>query len=480
MYDLLIPAVADRRPVVNDVDKLGREMASQHRRFSRLARSLTFATSVAAVVALTACSGAAGGGDTSELGFTPAEQDPDSAITVWVDASREPAAEAFQAAHPEIEINVETYDGNASGSASLQTKIALFDQAGEGWPDVVFSTQNNDASWASRENAGQQAFAAPVNKGWFDQEFLDGFTAGSLDPLTVEDTVYGLRNDLAQSVFWYDQSLFDEFGYDIPTTWEEYQDLSDRLAAEHPGYILGSVGDAFLGMMVYYWGAQAPVFQLEGDAFTSDFEAETSQQMTSLIDHMVANGTLTTDSVFGADFVQKYTGKVLGMPGPVWFTGAIFQNPDSLNVPAGQLGAGTPLHWEGEEVGTGNVGGGTWLASSHTRNLDATKTFMEFVTSSDEYQVDLAPGYPAYKSAAEKWIAAQASDGYFVGDFEKTVVDAAGQVWDGWGYPSFSPETAYAKIVLPALAAGETVESVVPQWQEEMQNEAQVQGYQVD
>lgn len=455
-------------------------MAPQQRRFSRLFRPLALATSVAAVVALTACSGGTGGGDDSELGFTPGEQDPESAITVWVDASREPAVEAFRAAHPEIELNVETYDGNASGSASLQTRIALFDQAGEGWPDVVFSTQNNDASWASRENAGVQPFAAPLNEGWFDQEFLDGFTPGSLDPLTVDGTVYGLRNDLAQSLFWYDQSLFDQFGYEIPTTWEEYQDLSDQLAVEHPGYILGSVGDAFLGMMVYYWGAQAPVFQLEGDTFSSDFDAENSQRMTELIDHMVDNGTLATDSVFGAEFVQNYTGKVLGMPGPIWFTGAIFQNPDSLNVPAGQLGAGTPLHWEGEEIGTGNVGGGTWLASSHTRNLDATKTFMEFVASSDEYQVELAPGYPAYQSAGEKWIANQASDGYFVGDFEQIVVDAASQVWSGWGYPSFSAETAYAKIVLPALAAGQTVESVVSQWQQEMENEAQVQGYTID
>ena len=82
----------------------------------------------------------------------------------------------------------------------------------------------------------------------------------SLDPLTVDGTVYGLRNDLAQSVFWYNQALFDQFGYEIPTTWEEYEQLSDKLAAEHPGYILGSVGDAFLGMLVYYWGAQAPDF----------------------------------------------------------------------------------------------------------------------------------------------------------------------------------------------------------------------------
>lgn len=201
--------------------------------------------------------------------------------------------------------------------------------------------------------------------------------------------------------------------------------------------------------------------------------------MTEMLDHMVGNGTLSTASVFGSDFIQQAQGKLLGMPGPVWFTGALFQNPDSLNVPAGQLGAGTPLHWEGEDIGTGNVGGGTWLASSHSKNLDAAKTFMEFATSSDEYQVDLAPGYPAYADAGEKWIAQQAADGYFVGDFEQTVIDAAGQVWSGWGFPSFSAETAYSKVVLPALAAGRTIGDVAGDWQAEILNEAQVQGYTV-
>ncbi|MFK5121476.1 hypothetical protein, partial [Klebsiella pneumoniae] len=78
-------------------------------------------------VALIACSPGAGGGDTS-LGFTQAEQEAGSPITVWVDATREPIIEAFKKAHPDIQINAETYDGNASGSASLQTRIALFDQ----------------------------------------------------------------------------------------------------------------------------------------------------------------------------------------------------------------------------------------------------------------------------------------------------------------------------------------------------------------
>ena len=40
--------------------------------------------------------------------------------------------------------------------------------------------------------------------------------AGALDPVTVDGIVYGLRNDLAQFVFWYNQALFDQFGYDVP------------------------------------------------------------------------------------------------------------------------------------------------------------------------------------------------------------------------------------------------------------------------
>ena len=56
--------------------------------------------------------------------------------------------------------------------------------------------------------------------------------------------MYGLRNDLRPAVFWYNKALIDQFGYTIPTTWEEYQALGDKVAAEHPGYIVGSVGDA--------------------------------------------------------------------------------------------------------------------------------------------------------------------------------------------------------------------------------------------
>ncbi|QJU52557.1 ABC transporter substrate-binding protein [Herbiconiux sp. KACC 21604] len=453
-------------------------MASQHRR-SRLAlRTIALAAGMAAVAALSACSSGSGGGGGSDYGFNAVEQDANAPLTVWVDSSREPIAKAFQAANPDLTVNIETYDGSAGGSDSFKTKVALFDQSGSGWPDVVFSTQQNDTSWASKSNNGAEPFAAVLNQGLLSDDFLDGFTDGALTPMTVDDKVYGVRNDLAPVVYWYNDTLMKEFGYEVPTTWEEYVALSDKVAAEHPGYILGSVGDSFQGPYIYYWGAEAPVFQTEGDTFTSDFSDPNSEKVTEMLDHMIENGTLVNDSVFGADFVTKYSDKVLGMPGPAWYAGALFQNPDSLNSPAGTIGAAAPLSWEGEDKVTGNVGGGVWYGSSHSANLEGVAKFLEFVTSSDD-AVKLTSGLPAYQSAADTWLTDQASSGFFVGDFKSAISTAASSVWDGWGFPSFSPETAYASVVIPGIAAGKTMADLAPDLQKEYLNQAQVQGYTV-
>jgi multiple sugar transport system substrate-binding protein len=198
------------------------------------------------------------------------------------------------------------------------------------------------------------------------------------------------------------------------------------------------------------------------------------------MDHMVANGTLSTDSLFGAEFPQKYVGKVLGMPGPTWFSGGIFQNPDILNAPAGTIGAGLPLYWEGEDKVTGNVGGGMWYASSHSKNFDAVATFLKFAVSSDT-AVKLITGLPAYQDTADKWLDAQVSGGYWSNPdtFKENVSTAATSVWKDWGTASFSVETGYAKVIVPGLAAGKTIKELAPEWETEIKNEAQAQGYTV-
>jgi len=401
----------------------------------------------------------------------------DDAITVWVDATRQPAVEAFKAAHPEVKVNMIVDDGSSGASGTFQTKIGLADQAGEGWPDVVFSTQNNDAPWASKETNGVQAFAAALNKGFFDKSFIDGFTPGALDPVTIDGTVYGLRNDLAPVLFWYNKALLDKFGYDVPKTWEDYQALGDKLAAEHPGYFLGSIGDSFEGPYIYYWSGEAPIFQVKDGKFSSNVSDKNAAKVTAMLDHMLKNVTITQDSVFGAPFVAK-ADHLVAIPGPAWYSGALFQNPSGVNAKPGEWGAAPPLTWKDGGKVTGNVGGGVWYASSHTKNPEAVKTFLEFVITNDKTAG--TGGLPAYQAAADKWLEKQASSGFYAGDFKGAVSSAAASVWNGWGYPNFSPETAWAKVITPGLAAGKTIAELSADWQQEMKNEAQVVGYEVE
>jgi multiple sugar transport system substrate-binding protein len=460
-------------------------MSAQQRRFTRLSRvpraiGLVAAAATFAMLAA-GCTGGGGGASGSPYGFPAPEQVKDSPITIWVDADRTAIVDAFQKDHPEIKVNVETYDGNSGGSDSFHTKISLFDQAGEGWPDVVWSTQVNDASWAAKESNGVQAFAAPLDEGVTDPGWLDGYTAHAEDPVTVDGHVYGARDNLAPVVFWYNKALFDQFGYDIPQTWEDYEALSDKLAAEHPGYILGSIGDPFTAVLTDMWSAQAPIYTVNGDTFTADFKDNHTTRMIDLMDHMLANGTLTLDGLFTADFPANHKDTVLGIPGPTWFTGAVINNPDSLAAPAGTWGAGAPLHWAGEPVGTGNVGGGFWYGSSHSKNLAAVAAFLQYATSGPQ-SVKLITGLPAYEKTASEWLDAQASSGTWADSdkFKDVVTGAASSIWQGWGASlPFSSETAWAEVVSPALAAGKTIASVADQWKARYENDAQVNGYTV-
>lgn len=456
-------------------------MVNQHSNppsFIRKIRTIAAITSAVTVtVLLAACTGGSGTGSSS-FGFTQAKQSK-GAITVWVDATRVPAAKAFEAAYPKDKIKIVTYDGAANGTNSFQTKMNLFDKANSGWPDVVFSSQDNDASWASQKDGKTQAFAAVLNQGFVSTSTLSGFTPTSLNPCTVNGKVYCLRNDIAPNVLWYNKTLFTQFGYTVPTTWQQYEALGVKLAADHPGYIVGSVGDSFEGPEIYMWGAKCQANDITGPrAVTVNTTSANCKRGAELMDTLTADGSLTQDSLFSPAFVQKYTGKVLMVPGPAWLGGAIFDSKTSLNVPSGQIGVAAPLTWGSEAPATGDVGGATWFISSHSKNLAEAKKFAEFVTTAPNYQAKLAPGLPAFASAQKEWLATQESSGYYVTSLSE-LTNAASVVWPGWGAGQFSQEAIWSKTIIPGVSAGKKVVDMLPDWGTAISNQAQTLGYTV-
>jgi ABC-type glycerol-3-phosphate transport system substrate-binding protein len=443
-------------------------MKSQPIRSKPLWRSTKIiAVGVAAAIALVGCASvSAGTGSTSS--FKEVKQVPKSTITVWADATRVPAVQAYEKSHPSVKIKLVTYS-----TGDFQTKINLLDKAGGPWPDVVFSQVLTDVGWTT---SGKTPFAAPLNDGIFPASKIKGFAPTALDPCMVDGTLYCVRNDLAQGVLWYNKTLMDKFGYSVPTTWEQYEALGAKLAKEHPGYILGSVGDSFAADL-YFWGGKCPANVLKGKNFSSDLTATDCTKMATLLDNMIANGSVTKDSVFGTTFPAAHGDKTLALVGPSWYGQYVFNS--ALKIPAGQVAAANPLSWKGESAATGNVGGGVWYISSHSKNLAAGSALVNWLTTSNANQAG-APTYPAYAAAAKAWLANPANSSYFAGDVSGPFTKAAGEVWSGWsGISRADPSTSFGTLVIPGLISGKTITEQLPAWQTEINNLAGTVGYTV-
>jgi ABC-type glycerol-3-phosphate transport system substrate-binding protein len=457
-----------------------RAARAQSRLRASIARAAFAVSAIALAVTVAACGNgsSSGGGSASGAGakdgFTQVAQ-TSGPLTVWVDSTRVPAAQAYQKAHPNVKLNIVTYDGDANGSNSLQTKVDLYNRTGSGWPDVVWSTQNNELSWAV--NAG---FTAPLNEGLIPNSVLSNFAPGALNPCTVNGKVYCLRNDLAMVVLWYNAKLMKQWGYQVPSTWPQYEQLGQEVAKQHPGYIVGNAGDTFTPE-IYMWASQCQANDITGlRAVTVNVTSSNCTRMASLLDTLIQAGSMSKLGVFSTAFDKNEKGKVLMLPGPAWFGGAVFDSTSGLNTPKGELAIAPMPQWPGTTTpSTGNVGGGTWLLSAHSAHLSAAVDFLTWVTTADGYQADLAPGYPAYAPAAAKWLANQAKSGYYASDISSVLQQAAGQVWPGWGYGQFSQEAVWAATVTPGITAGKSIVSMLPAWQSAIAQHAQSDGYSV-
>ncbi|GAA2895902.1 extracellular solute-binding protein [Streptosporangium fragile] len=446
-------------------------------------RAASAAVIACSLLAAAACGSADPGPGAAEpstaAAFSPAPQQAGGEILVWADATRVPAVEQYQKAHPDVKIKIVTYSGNANGANDLQTKVQLFDRTGNGWPDVAFSTTFGDVAWASRNGAqGKQPYAAPVNRGVIEQSVLDGFAKGALDPCTVDGDVYCVRNDLAQNVLWYNKKLMDDFGYEVPTTWEEYQALGEKVAKEHPGYLVGTAGDPW-APEVYFWASQCPASTLTAPRkVTVDLGSDKCTRMAGLLDTLIAAGSISKDSVFGAGFIKEKADKVLMLPGPSWYGQVLFAS--TFKTPKNQIAAAVPLKFSADPTNyTGNVGGGVWFISSHSKNLKAAADLVTWVTTSNDYQAT-AGTYPAFKQAATAWLAGQKETGYFAEDVAPAFTEAAGLVWPGWSATQYSQEAIYASTVVPALNEGKTIASMLETWETAIKNKASSLGYTVD
>ena len=180
-----------------------------------------------------------------------------------------------------------------------------------------------------------------------------------------------------------------QFGYTVPKTWQQWAAIGTKVAKQHPGYVIGTVGDSY-GHWLYLWPGQCPIEQVVGvKTVKIDASDVHCTRMAKLLDPLLKNGVrLEREHLHavlrrqvrrrqrqdpddaGPDLVREGTTSVLA-------TG-------TLGIPAGEMTAALPLRWNREPLSTGQVGGGPWVVSKHTKNQEAAIDFVKWVTTTNE------------------------------------------------------------------------------------------------
>ena len=440
----------------------------EHRPRHRLATVL--AGGVAVSISLVA-----GMGVSSAAPRTAASAQP---IVIWVDAPRLPMIKAWEKANPTVKLDVVTFDGGANGSGSIESKVSLFNRVGHGWPDIIFSTEQNDV-----QKLGLPPFNFPavLNRGLVPTSVLNGYATGALAPCYIGGKLECLRNDLAFDVLWVNMPLMKQFGYTAPTTWQQWQAIGEQVAKNHPGYIVGALGDSY-DDAVYFQAAQCHLNDITAPYTVLDNPSDPNcVSMAKLLDPLLKDGTVpATANVFGSTFAKKYGDKVLMLVGPAWYSAAVLEGSGFvLNSPKSTFEAFDPLTWAGsKQTYTGDVGGGLWILSSHSKQPQAAAQVMTSLATSTVAQ-DQSEGYPGYVPAAKSWMTKEDSGSLFAAPLAPVFAKAATEIWPGWSQTPWDVFGLWAQNVTPNLVGGSSVSSQLSVLGSAIQNYAQSDGFQV-
>ena len=356
--------------------------------------------------------------------------------------------------------------------------ILRFNQQGKGWPDVVFAEPNLVAQTID----SQHDFPVDL-KPALSADVLGNFEPHANDACTFVGKLFCLRHDTAPMVLYFNKPLMDKFGYRVPGTWQEYLALGERVGGEHPGYIIGSFGDAW-SFKAYFDASGCPSsWVLNEKRVQINFGDARCVRAAKLVDALLANGTLAPYSYFDPRFNQiAQADKLLMLIAPSWMALASFGGqPGSqyYNSADHQLGVAAPLRWDGDaRVMTSAMGGGAWVVSRHTQNLPLALDFITWMVSAPEFWT-ITPDYPVYLPVQPAWEKAVSANPLFANDPFPAMQTASQIISPLDASPGYDVMGTLGDFVSNALSRKKTLESLLPELQTAMTAQAEAAGYEV-
>lgn len=439
-------------------------------------RVAAFGVGVALVGSLAACSSGGSGGagaDSASADEIEAALQEESTITVWAWAPAvEPIAEAFQEKYPNVTVDVQNVGTGADQYTKLQNAI----KAGKGAPDVA-----QVEYFAIPQFTLGESLADLGGFGYGDLE--EDFTASTWNAVTQDDAVYALPQDSGPMAMFYRQDVFDKYGIEVPTTWDEYVAAAETMHAADPNqYIAGDTGDAgFTTSMI--WQAGGHPYSVDGETVTIDLQDEGAKRWTETWNPLVEQKLLAqipgwTDEWFRA----LGDGTIATMLTGAWMPGNLTAQ---AAAGSGQWRVAPMPQYEEGDTATAENGGSSIAVMQQSENKLVAAAFTKFATAEEEgRQISFdAGGFPSTVADLEDEEFLAEAPEYFGGQkINEVLADAATNVVPDWQYLPFQvyANSIYSDSASSAYTNGTSLDPVLEAWAEASAAYGEQQGFTVE
>lgn len=274
----------------------------------------------------------------------------------------------FERRHPGIDIRVVSAPTNVdTNRAGLATQIL----GGASTPDVY----NGDVSWAAQ--FASSGLALPIGE-HVRRGFWDRFDPATVKGASYKGTVYGVPLTLDQSFLYYRKDLLAEHDLPVPKTWEQVAEQSALLRGS------GAVDHGVAWQGASYEGLTCVVNEFvaaSGGSLTGGGAAPARRALTHM-NGMIADGTSpeATTTFQEPQALQSFTN---GSSAFLRNWAYAYDTADAAGAKTeGKVGVtAMPAMESGDGTRASTVGGWNVYVNPHTRQREASLTFVKWLTS---------------------------------------------------------------------------------------------------
>ncbi|WHP17379.1 sugar ABC transporter substrate-binding protein [Cellulomonas sp. ES6] len=422
----------------------------------------------ALTLALTACSSGGSGGGSSDDSSGSAES---GSLLVWAwDNTVEPIAESYMDEHPDVTIDVVNAGTGNDQYTALQNAVA----AGSGIPDLA-----QVEYYAVPQFAIGGALADISGLGASDLEGT--YSPGPWSAVHQGDAIYGLPMDSGPMALFYNTTVFEKYGVDVPTTWDEYLDAARALHAADPSvYIANDTGDAgFTTSMI--WQAGGHPFQVDGTDVTIDLADAGSQKFADLWQQLIDEDLLAPISSWSDEWYQGLgNGTIASLTIGAWMPGNLEAGVEQAS---GQWRVAPMPQWEAGASASAENGGSALSVMEASQNKDLAYDFLTYLSNGPGTRIRIdAGGFPATTADLESDAFLGKESEYFGGQkINEVLSQSAADVVEGWQYLPFQvyANSIFNDTVGQAYVSDTSLADGLAAWQEQVTTYGNDQGFTV-